>query len=111
MDERRQPLLHHDTCKRIGTDAAPVVVDVRRDEQRVVPGGQIDPLSAEPSRENSQTVFYGDEQLVREGFALALRAMGLDADFLPVGIALYLSLSQIKSEHRGDEVHPGLVGS
>jgi hypothetical protein len=89
VDERIGPLPHHDTCERIGSDAAPVVVDIRRDEQPVVPGGQIEPSPAEPPRENSQIVFYGDEQQVREGFAVALRAMGLDADFLPVGIPLY----------------------
>ena len=33
-------------------------------------------------------VFYGDEQLIREGFAIALRAMGLDANFLPIDIPI-----------------------
>ena len=72
MDERRRSLPYPDICEPIGSDAAPVVV----------------PSPAEPAHENPQIVFSGDEQQVREGFALALRAMGLDANFLPIDIPL-----------------------
>jgi hypothetical protein len=40
-------------------------------------------LAAEPPRESAQIVFCGTEQQVREGFAIALRAMGIGTDFLP----------------------------
>jgi hypothetical protein len=44
-------------------------------------------LPAEPPpRENAQIAFFGDEQQVREGFAIALRAMGLDENLLAAGI-------------------------
>ena len=92
MDERRQPLPPHDTCNRIGADTAPVALDVgaaEGDEKRAVPSGEIEPVPAEAPPENSQMVFCGDEQQVREGFAVALRAKGPDADFLPVGIPFY----------------------
>ena len=93
MDERRRPLPNNDIDDRIGSNAAAVAVDAGRaaegDEKRDVPSGEIEPVAAETPPENSQMVFYGDEQHVREGFAIALRAMGLDADFLPVGIPLY----------------------
>jgi hypothetical protein len=36
-------------------------------------------LAAEPPR--AQIVYYGTEQQVREGFAIALRAMGIEVDF------------------------------
>ena len=67
MDERRRSLPHPDICEPIGPDATPVVV---------------------PPPENPRIVFCGDEQQVREGFAIALRAMGLDANFLPIDIPI-----------------------
>ena len=33
-------------------------------------------------------VYYGTEQQVSEGFAIALRIIGVDANFLPAGTAL-----------------------
>ena len=75
MDERRRSLPHPDICEPIGSDAAPVVV----------------PSAAEPPLENPRIVFYGDEQQVRGGFAIALRAMGLDANFLPIDIPIPIS--------------------
>jgi hypothetical protein len=89
VDERRRPLPHNDIDDRIGSNAAPVAVDARRAAEGDVSSGEIEPLPAEAPPEDSQIVFYGDEQRVREGFAIALRAMGLDADFLPVRIPLY----------------------
>jgi hypothetical protein len=85
VDERRRSLPLHDIPERIGPDAAPSAGEVRPstegDARRVVPDAfQIEPLAAESSHENPQIVFYGDEQQVREGFAIALRAMGVGAD-------------------------------
>jgi hypothetical protein len=89
VDEQRRPLPHNDIDDRIGLNAAPVAVDARRAAEGDVPSGEIEPVPAEAPPENSQMVFYGDAQQVREGFVIALRAMGLDADYLHVSIPLY----------------------
>ena len=34
-------------------------------------------------REGSSVVYFGDAQRIREGFAVALRVMGVGADILP----------------------------
>jgi hypothetical protein len=53
---------------------------------------QVERPAAEPPRESSQIVYCGTEQQVREGFAIALRAMGVAmgvmADSLPGDVAL-----------------------
>jgi hypothetical protein len=67
VDDRRPTFPLHERCKPIGSDAAPIA-------QNVQP-------------ESSQIVYCGADQQVSEGFAIALRIMGLDANFLPVGIA------------------------
>jgi hypothetical protein len=72
VDERRRSLPHHDVCEPIGSDSAPVVVQ----------------SPAEPPHENPRIVFYGDEQQLREGFAIALCALGLDTNFLPIDIPI-----------------------
>jgi hypothetical protein len=39
------------------------------------------------ARENASVTYSGSAQQVSEGFAIALRAMGLEADILPSDIA------------------------
>jgi hypothetical protein len=68
MDGRRPTFPLNQRCEPIGSDAAPVAETVQR--------------------ESSPVVYCGGDQRVSEGFAIALRVMGLDANFLPVGIAL-----------------------
>jgi hypothetical protein len=68
VDDRRPTFPLHELCEPIGSDAALVALNVQR--------------------ESSPVVYCGTDQQVREGFAIALRMMGLDANFLPVGIAL-----------------------
>jgi hypothetical protein len=68
VDERRPTFPHHEPCEPIGSDAAPAA------------------QNAQP--ESSLAVYCGTDQRVSEGFAVALRIMGFDADTLPVGIAL-----------------------
>jgi len=81
MDERRRSLPHQDTYERVGSDAATIVL--KAVENRIVrTSGQ------EPPREDSQIVFSGSEQQVREGFATALLAMGVEINVLPSDIAL-----------------------
>jgi hypothetical protein len=68
VDDRRPTFPHHEPCGPIGSDAAPIAQNVRR--------------------ESAPAVYCGADQQVSEGFAIALRIMGLDANFLPVGIVL-----------------------
>jgi hypothetical protein len=67
VDDRRPTFPHHELCEPIGSDDAPVAQNVQR--------------------ESSPVVYCDTDQQVSEGFAIALRIMGLDANFLPVGIA------------------------
>jgi hypothetical protein len=68
VDDQRPTFPHHALCEPIGSDAAPIAQNVQR--------------------ESSLIVYSGTDRQVSEGFAIALRIMGLDASFLPVGIAL-----------------------
>jgi hypothetical protein len=93
MDERRRSIFLHGLCGRIGSGAAPIVVDLRRpadldDELVASTRGQVERVLADPLRKSSPIVYCGNVQQVSEGFAIALRAMGVEANFLPVDIAL-----------------------
>jgi hypothetical protein len=66
MDEARPTVPQPGICERLGFDAAPTGV----------------------ADETSLIVFSGDEKQVREGFAIALHAMGVAANFLPANIPL-----------------------
>jgi hypothetical protein len=78
MDDRKNPRSPDKLRAGIGADAAPIVMDVRRSAN---PHGK----SAAPIRNriepppagDSSIVFCGSEREVREGFAVALRAMGI----------------------------------
>jgi hypothetical protein len=67
VDDRRPTSPRHQVCEPIGSDAAPITQNVQR--------------------ESALIVYCGTDQQISEGFAIALRIMGLDANFLPVGIA------------------------
>ncbi|MEA2896806.1 MAG: hypothetical protein QOJ84_2421 [Bradyrhizobium sp.] len=88
MDESRPLFPRHDLCRQIDSDAAPIEAEVRRpalDNTFVVPTGERFPIDS--GLESSQVVYCGDAQQVSDGFAIALRAMGVEANFLPWGIA------------------------
>jgi hypothetical protein len=68
VDDRRPTFPHHDLCEPIGSDATSIAQNAQR--------------------KSSLVVYCSTDQQVSEGFAIALRIMGLDANFLPVGIAL-----------------------
>jgi hypothetical protein len=68
VDDRRPTLPVHELGEPIGSDPARVAENVQR--------------------ESSPLVYCDTDQQVSEGFRIALQIMGLDADFLPVGIAL-----------------------
>ena len=68
-------------CRQNGSDAAPLVVDVGRPTDAgnnlFLPNCPDDCLPY--LRENSLIIYSGTEQRVREGFTIALRAMGIEA--------------------------------
>ena len=93
MDDRKHPIPPREPRLRLGSDSAPIVVDVQRpagpDEKLVVPTRrQGERLPADSPHESPFVVYCGDVRQVREGFAIALRAMGVDANIFHEGIAL-----------------------
>jgi hypothetical protein len=93
MDEDRPSISPPDLHVRFGFDVAPTMRGVRRsvdlDNKPVVPTrDQVERLSANPHRESSFVVYCGNEQQVSEGFAIALRAMGVEANILQADVEL-----------------------
>ena len=80
MDERRRSSSHHGNSER--PDEVEVQPAFAVGEQSIGEG-QVQPPPDQPSRESSTMVFYGDGQRVREGFAIALRAMEVMANSQP----------------------------
>jgi hypothetical protein len=83
VDDRSTPISPHEHVRRDGADAAP---DVRRstgvEDTLVVPiPDPVEPSPTAPRGEGSAVVYCGDARQVSEGFALALRAMGIGAEF------------------------------
>ena len=93
MDDRRPLSRLHDRDGGIGPDAVPIATDIQHsaelEDMLAVPGR--DPVERLPDalqRESSMVVYCGSDQQVSEGFAIALRIMGVDASFSPASIAL-----------------------
>jgi hypothetical protein len=85
MDEDRPSISPPDLFARLGADAAPITLGVRRSVELagklVVPTPDpVEQPSAHPLRESSVVVYCSNEQQVSEGFAIALRAMGVGAN-------------------------------
>jgi rhodanese-related sulfurtransferase len=98
MDQSKYSISPHDLYARLVSDTAPIVVDVRRDDdfantdRLVVPAFHRSPDEVERWREDLPSgrpvvayCFHGHE--VSQGVASALRIMGVDANFLEGGIA------------------------
>jgi hypothetical protein len=90
MDERKLSISPYNPCGPIGADAAPTV-DVPhpadpggRDVARTPDQAEV-PADLLP--ESSMIVYCDSEHEVREGFAIALRGMGVGANFLLADIA------------------------
>jgi hypothetical protein len=84
VDEDGPSISPPDLYARLGADAAPITPGVRRsadpDDKLVIPThdqAKRSPLNS--LRESSVVVYCGDVQQVSEGFAIALRAMGVVA--------------------------------
>ena len=68
MDDRRSKFSLCELCEPVGSEVAPIAENVQR--------------------EGSLAAYRGTDRQVSEGFRIAWRLMGLDANFPPVGIAL-----------------------
>ena len=87
MDDRKAPISSHDPDGRIGADAAPIAPRVRRstdvEHKPILPhSDQAKRWPADPLHEDPVVVFCGNQQQVNQGFAIALRVMGIDPNFL-----------------------------
>jgi hypothetical protein len=82
VDEAKPSISPDSLYEVIGPDPAPIAVDVRRpaDPGDASVGPGLD-LPADFRRKSSSFVYCDNEQEVREGFAIALRAMGIEAIF------------------------------
>ena len=92
MDGRKLSFPLHDLCGQPGNDAVPMAAGIEQsagsdDSLAVSRCDSIDRPSA-TQRESSQIVYCGTDERVSEGFAIALFAMGVDAHFLHVDIAM-----------------------
>jgi hypothetical protein len=90
MDEPKLSISPHGLLERIGADAAPIAVDIRRpadlDDRPVATTPDRIEAPADPLRESSLIVYCDNEQEVRDGFVIALRAMGVEVNLLPADI-------------------------
>jgi hypothetical protein len=87
LDERRRSSPHHRNSER--SDVEVEVQPAFAIGERSIGDGQAQSPPDQPSRESLQTViFYGGGQQVREGFALALRAMEVMANSHPIDLPL-----------------------
>ncbi len=86
-DQRPFPL-----GEQIGSDPVPTAADLQHsaelDELLAVPGQPVERLPSALQRESSQMVYCGTDRQVTEGFAIALRIVGVDATFPSAGTAL-----------------------
>ena len=73
MDEPKLPISLPDPSAQVGADAAPMPLD----GTVVAPNPDQAEASAGSLPESSHVVYCGSEQEVSEGFAIALRMMGL----------------------------------
>ncbi len=74
MDEPKLTTSLYCPRRRIGADAAPIAVD----DAVVAPSPDQAEAPVNPLRKDSHIVYCDHEQEVREGFAIALRAVGLE---------------------------------
>jgi hypothetical protein len=93
MDDRRPSFLLHDLCGQIGSDAVPIAADIQYsaelEHELAFPGR--DPIERRPAdlpHQSSLIVYCGGNEAVGGGFAIALRAMGVEANVLHRDIAL-----------------------
>jgi rhodanese-related sulfurtransferase len=98
MDDRKHSISPHDLYARLGSEAAPIIVDVRREADFAAAATLVaDAFHRSPEAiEEWRTDLPGGRQVVTycvhgrevsQGVAAALRLMGVEANFLEGGIA------------------------
>jgi hypothetical protein len=90
MDEPKLSISPHDLGEGRGAGAAPLAICVGRpadDGLPVATPDQVERLPVGLLRESSFAAYCGNERQVSEGFAIALRAMGVEADLSHEDIA------------------------
>jgi hypothetical protein len=88
VDEPNRSIFLHGLGGRIGADGAPIIQRPADQKKLAVPADQVDRSPPDPPHESSFVVYCGNVQEVSEGFAIALRAMGVEANFSQADIAL-----------------------
>jgi hypothetical protein len=83
MDDRKVSISPQYPDGRVGADAAPIAPCARRpaglEDKPVISGpDQVERWPADAVPESTFVVYCGDVQRVSEGFAIALRAMGIE---------------------------------
>jgi hypothetical protein len=83
VDDRKTSTSSHDPDGQFDADAAPKGPGARRSLDMELPllvsaSDPAERLPANPLREDRVVVYYGNPQRVSEGFAIALRAMGVE---------------------------------
>ena len=98
MDEPKSSISPFDCHGRIGADATSIAADVSRpaDAGDTVGGCPLSPVAAPADclSERSMIVYCGNERELEEGFCIALRAMGVAADFACAYLAVRGPLNQ-----------------
>jgi hypothetical protein len=69
MDGSKRSIPYHDLGARIDLDVEPISADVRHPAD-----------SSRTRNESSMIAYCGDDEQVRQGFMLALRAMGIETN-------------------------------
>jgi hypothetical protein len=103
VDDRRPLFPLHNPCGPPGGDAVPIPAGIEQsgdtgDPPAVVSCDSVDRPSA-IQRESSQIVFFGSDERVSGGIAIALLAMGVDAHVLPAGIAIPAQKPNSEDDH------------
>jgi len=89
VDEKGLSVSLPGACGQIGSNAGPLLEARRtRATSSFSRLRRVQRLPAEPLRKHSFTIYSGTEQRVREGFSMALRALGMEADLQPNDSAL-----------------------
>jgi rhodanese-related sulfurtransferase len=113
MDDRKHSISPEILYARLGSEAAPIIVDVRRDadfagaDRLVADAFHLSPDSVEqwrtelPSGRQVVTYCVHGHQ-VSQGVAAALRLMGVEADFLEGGIAAWTEQGMPTKRNIGD---------
>jgi hypothetical protein len=97
VDEPKPPISSHDVYRPIGSHPEPIVIALRQPVDLYRVGELVLPADQSPSSNVEQwradvlsggsVAFFDDEEQIMRGFAMALHAMGMEANVLEGGVA------------------------